>query len=187
MIALPHHLPFIRLGNNSLTICQTDWLEQTLTDAATGTELPEWLAVDISRGVERYLENHYEGTVIDSEVLFDKIGTTLTKMGLSQVAARIDKSPPPLRVSLSELARRAGEGYELAFFQLLDRECRAAIDSEATCVEFHGLRRCVLILNRSRRWCSACDLLLSEIESRLDTFRCYGELANPIFNLEVKP
>ena len=108
MISLPHHLPFVRVGSNSLTICQQDWLDQTLTDAVNGTDVPEWLAMDISKGVKNYLEKQYQGSVIDSEVLFDKIGTTLTSIGLAEVAANLDKSPPPLRISLTDLARRAG-------------------------------------------------------------------------------
>ena len=116
MISLPHHLPFVRVGSNSLTICQQEWLDQTLTDAVDGTDVPEWLAMDISKGVKNYLEKQYHGSVIDSEELFNKIGTTLTSIGLEEVAANLDKSPPPLRISLTDLARRAGEAYELAFF-----------------------------------------------------------------------
>lgn len=185
MISLPHHLPFVRVGSNSLTICQQEWLDQTLTDAVSGTNVPEWLAIDISKGVKNYLEKQYHGTVIDSEVLFDKIGTTLTSIGLAEVAANLDKNPPPLRISLTDLARRAGQAYELAFFQLLEDKCQEAIESGASCVECHGLQPCVRMLRSNRRWSMSSEKLRKEIESRIDECRVQGELANPIFNVSV--
>ena len=185
MISLPHHLPFVRVGQNALTICRKDWLQQMFTDAACGTDLPEWLAIDISRGVQRFLENRYHGSVIDSEELFNKIDTTLKGLGLAHVAANMDKSPPPLRISLTDLARRAGEAYELAFFQLLEDKCHEAIQSGASCVECHGLQSCVRMLRRNRHWSISSDKLMHQIETKIDEFRCQGELSNPIFNVSI--
>jgi len=168
MIALPTAMPFIRIGDASLTVCQTEWLTKTLTDAAVGTNLPAWLAEDISRGVENYLSNHFEGSVIDSADLFEQIGTTLARLGLGDVADNMDKTPPPLRISLTELARRAGEGYELAFFRLLDEQFQSAASGGAKRVECHGLQKCVRKLSSARKWSRRCDRLQREIERFLD-------------------
>lgn len=168
MIALPTAMPLIRIGGASLAICQTDWLTKTLTDAADGTDLPVWLAEDISRGVESYLTNHFHGTVIDSDDLFEQIAKTLSKLGLGHVANNMDKTPPPLRISLTELARRAGAGYELAFFQLLDEQFHSASVGGAKQVECHGLQKCVRRLSSSRKWSRRCDRLQNEIEQFLD-------------------
>ena len=168
MIALPTEMPFIRIGGASLAICQTDWLTKTLTDAADGTDLPVWIAEDISRGVESYLTNHFKGTFIDSDELFEQIIKTLSKLGLAHIAKNIDKTPPPLRISLSELARRAGTGYELAFFRLLEQQFHAAAIGGAKQVECHGLQTCVRKLSDARKWSRRCDHLQTEIEQFLD-------------------
>jgi hypothetical protein len=110
MISLPHALPYIRIGSSSLALCESDWLAETLSNAASGTDVPDWMARDISRGVESYLANHFHGTVIDSADLFARIEKTLMSLGLDHVAAKIDRTPPPVRISLTDLARRAGSG-----------------------------------------------------------------------------
>ncbi len=168
MIALPTNMPLIRVGRDSVTLCQPEWLTNKFTNAATGTNVPVWLAEDISRGVENYLTNHYQGSVIDHDVLLDQIDTTLLKMGLNNVAENMDKTPPPVRISLNELARRAGAGYELAFFHLLELQFLSAATGGALSLECHGLTQCVRRLSSSRKWTRRCDLLKAEIESFLE-------------------
>jgi hypothetical protein len=187
MIALPHHLPFVKVGSNSITPCQDHWLDQIIIDASAESNVPEWFATDISRGIQQYLQNSYEGTVIETEELFTKISATLSQIGLEEVALKIDRSPPPLRISLTDLARRAGEAYELAFFQLLEDRCQEVIDSGATTVECHGLVNCVRTLRGSRKWSMSADKLRDEIETRIDEFRRLGELTNPVFNVTIAP
>lgn len=171
MIALPQALPFIRIGSTSLALCEPDWLTSTLTNAARGTDLPLWMAQDISRGVESFLVKHYKGTVIDSEDLFARIEKTLASLGLDHIAAKIDKTPPPVRISLSELARRAGTGYELAFFRLLDEQLRSAAHGGAIVVECHGLHTGVRRLVSARKWTERCERLKGEITEFVDRTR----------------
>jgi len=163
MIALPQAMPYVRIGRSSLALCQSEWLTRTLTEATRGTEIPPWFARDLSRGVESYLANHYPGSVIDSEELFDRIEKTLSDLGLRDMAANLDRTPPPLRISLNELARRAGAGYELAFFALLDEQLRSAASGGAPRVEIHGLRPCVKRLSATKKWSRRCDQLMREI------------------------
>lgn len=179
MIALPQAMPFIRIGPSSLALCQADWLTETLSNAMRGTDVPRWMAEDISRGVENFLTNHYRGTVIDSEDLFDRIEKTLSNLGLEEVAGNIDKTPPPVRISLSELARRAGDGYELAFFRLLDEQLRSAATGGANRVECHGLKTCVRRLSSSKKWSNRCEQLQSEITGFVDEIRDRVATARP--------
>ncbi len=163
MIALPHALPFIRIGSASLALCESEWLSKTLTNAASGTDVPAWMAQDISRGVEGFLIKHYKGTVIDSDDLFARIEKTLASLGLNHVAAKINKTPPPVRISLSELARRAGTGYELAFFRLLEEQLQSAAVGGADQVECHGLQNGVRRLVSTKKWTGRCENLKAEI------------------------
>lgn len=185
MIALPQAMPFIRIGDTSLALCRTDWLTQTLTNATQGTDVPGWMAEDISRGVESFLTKHYKGTVIDSDDLFARIEKTLANLGLNDVAANIDKTPPPVRVSLSELARRAGSGYELAFFQLLEEQLRSATAGGAHRVECHGMKNCVRRLSSSKKWSQRCDQLQDEIISFVDQTRAKVVSSRPEVSLLI--
>jgi len=185
MIALPQAMPFIRIGSSSLALCQADWITETLTNAAAGTDVPSWMAEDISKGVERFLTNHYRGTVIGSEELFDRIEKTLSNLGLDDVADNIDKTPPPVRISLSELARRAGSGYELAFFRLLDEQLRSAASGGANRVECHGLKTCVKRLASSKKWSRRCDLLQSEITQFVDATNELVTRARPEISMRI--
>jgi len=185
MIALPQALPFIRIGKANLTVCQTEWLTQTLTEAAHRAHLPDWLAEDISRGVENYLVNHFAGTVIDSDELFERIDSTLSQLGLSDVAAQIDKTPPPVRISLSELARRAGSGYELAFFSLLEEQLRSAASGGAKSVECYGLTQCVRRLSSAKKWSKRCDRLKDEITTFLEQEKRQVEARRPELTMSI--
>lgn len=185
MIALPQALPYIRIGATSLALCRTDWLTQTLTDATEGTDVPKWMAQDISRGVESFLTKHFKGSVIDSADLFARIEKTLASLGLDDVAANIDRTPPPVRVSLSELARRAGAGYELAFFRLLEEQLRSATTGGAQRVEVHGMKNCVRRLSSSKRWSRRCDQLENEITSFVEHARERAACAQPGLKLLI--
>ncbi|MEM1441396.1 MAG: hypothetical protein AAGF67_03585 [Verrucomicrobiota bacterium] len=185
MIALPQAMPFIRIGASSLALCRADWITETLTNATAGTDVPTWMAEDISKGVERFLTHHYKGTVIGSEELFDRIEKTLSNLGLDDVAENIDKTPPPVRISLSELARRAGTGYELAFFRLLDQQLRSAASGGANRVECYGIRTCVKRLSSSKKWSRRCDKLESEITQFVDSTSDLVTRARPEITMRI--
>ena len=185
MIALPNELPFIRIGRASLAVCQSEWITKTITDAANGTDVPRWLAEDISRGVEHFLMNHYKGTVIDSEDFFERIDATLSNLGLQEVAQKIDKTPPPVRISLSELARRAGSGYELAFFRLLEKQFRSAAKGGVNQVECHGLKKCVRQLSSAKKWSRRCEQLQTEITTFLKQEKSYADAHCPGLKMHI--
>jgi hypothetical protein len=166
MIALPAGLPLIRINQN-LAACEPDWLHNTLRKAAKGSDVPEWLAEDVGRGVEAFLRNHYEGTVIDVEDLFEKIRTTLENLGLGELVANLDSTPPQVKISLTDLARRAGSGYELAFFQLLEERFRSAAYGGAEELNCYGLDKCVRKLMSAQRWSARCETLKEEIREFL--------------------
>ena len=129
MIALPTEFPFIRVNAETLALCESAWLRETLRTAAAKTQdVPPWLAEDVSKGVEAFLRNHYEGTVIEVADLFERIRAALENLGLNHMAAEVETVVPPVRISFADLARRAGAGYELAFFRLLDDRLRASAD-----------------------------------------------------------
>jgi len=89
----------------------------------------------------------------------------LQVIGYSDVARHFRTMPPPVRISLVEIAREAGEGYELLFFELLRSRLRGIIFSEARQVEICDLHRCVKLLRSAKNWRRDCSGLRGEIVS----------------------
>lgn len=168
MIALPTEFPFIRVSRGNLAKCEPSWLQETLRRAASAADMPAWLAEDVSKGVEAYLRHHYPGTVIEMSELFERIRSTLASLGLEDLAAHIAEIPPPVKISLSHLARRAGPGYELAFFQLLKDQVRSAADGGTRYLLCYGLRPCVKRLATTEKWSPRCRRLEAEIKAFLE-------------------
>lgn len=167
MISLPAELPFIRVSQENLALCEPEWLQGTLEDAADAASVPAWLAADVSKGVETYLKHHYPGTVIEMEDLFVRIRETLNHLGLTDLAEHLSEEPPPVRISLSDLARKAGPGYELLFFQLLKRQFRAAASQGVRHFVCYGMRTCVKRLTEAQKWSPRCRKMEEEIREFL--------------------
>src|SRR5207244_10880089 len=81
------------------------------------------------------------------------------------LASPLAPSPPAFHLSLPELAREAGTGYELAFFDMLGRRIQDLMTVRANYFEFSGLERCVKQLRAKKVWSRDCDTLRSEIVS----------------------
>jgi len=163
MIALPAELPLIRVSRETLALLEPAWLNETLKSAAVAAQVPEWLADDVCKGIESYFKHHYPGTVIDMPDLFARIKKTLGQLGLVDFAAHVCEAAPPVRISLPDLARRAGPGFELMFFELLRQRFRAAADSGARRLTCYGLKNCVKQLATASKWTNRCQRLEREI------------------------
>lgn len=163
MIALPADLPLIRISRETLALCEPAWLQETLKSAALAADVPEWLAEDVCKGIESYLKHHFPGTVIDMPDLFARIKRTLGQLGLADFAAQVSEMAPPVRISLPDLARRAGPGFELLFFELLKQRFRSAADGGARRLICYGLRNSVKQLTTAAKWSVRCDRLEREI------------------------
>lgn len=168
MIALPSSLPLIKVGPDHLASCDAEWLRHNVRDAADRAGMPDWFADDIVVGVINFLENHYDGTTITMDSLYDRIRDTLQDLGLMELAEELSPMAPPLRISLTDLAKKAGDGYELAFFQLLDQRFNSATSNGARQVFFYGLRSCVQYLTSLNKWTNRCENLQDEITRFLE-------------------
>jgi hypothetical protein len=71
--------------------------------------------------------------------------------------------------SLQDLARRAGENFELLFFPHLRAEMRSKMEQSPQVLRFHGLRDCVKQLTGAERWTRHCQNLNDQIVDYLRT------------------
>jgi hypothetical protein len=172
MIAFPNDLPLIRLDDGQAIPFEPHWLLQSLVSAARKAGLPQWwLAPHVTASVTEYLRANHDAPVIESGRLERAVQSVLQVIGYSEVGHHFAVGRPVLAISLVDLAREAGTGYELAFFDLLSRRIGEAIAAKTPHFQLIGLERCVKMLRSKKAWSRDCDQLRAEIVSfaRLQT------------------
>jgi hypothetical protein len=122
-----------------------------------------------------YLSTTYEKNVISLKQLREIVLSVLQAIGYAEVALSLDTLHPLFELSLSELAKEAGPGYELAFFQLLKERIEPALSNRASNLDIYGLQSCVRHLQAVKTWSRNCSQLRIEI---VDFLRAQLERAN---------
>jgi hypothetical protein len=122
-----------------------------------------WLASHVTESVTNFLERDFgEGTIAVSR-LEKAVQSVLQVIGYGDVAGHFRASMPPTRISLVELARDAGHGYELVFFDLLRTRMREVIESRAETVEITDAHSGIKMLRSAKIWRRDCSGLLDEV------------------------
>jgi hypothetical protein len=83
----------------------------------------------------------------------------LEAIGYKEICRHFTPAPPPVSISLVEIAYCAGAGYELAFFGLLEKRIDALIEAGADNLRLSSLQLCVKHLRGTKTWTRACDAL----------------------------
>lgn len=165
MIALKDNLPLMEFSNGHVVAFQREWLLRSLAQAAQKAGYQKWwLAEHVAESVTTYLRYNDEN-VVTVPRLAKSVQSILQVIGYAEIANHFTPGPPLVRISLHELARAAGNGYELAFFDMLASRIRDLIDMHATWFELLDLERCVKHLRSKKIWSRDCDQLRSEIVS----------------------
>ena len=176
MIALRNSLPLLRQNENEDSLIRHDWLCFCLCRAADKAGYSHWwLAEHVAASVMCYLSTTYENNVITLAQLRDIVLSVLQVIGYAEVALCLDTLHPPFELSLSALAKEAGPGYELAFFQLLKERIQPALSDRASNLDIYGLQSCVRHLQAVKTWSRSCSQLRNEI---VDFLRAQLEGAN---------
>ena len=152
MIVLPQDLPLITLSNGYSFSFQKSWIKNALQSTASEQGYGSWwLAGELAESVEIYLRREWNRntiTILEVEAIIKKL---LLSLHFSDLAATFFLPPPPTTISLLELAKEAGESYELLFFQLLKRRLEKAAQSSAEQLEIYGLDASVRHLFHHKR------------------------------------
>jgi hypothetical protein len=168
VISLIGNRPALQIGRYQVIDYDTAWLDDALIRAARAAEHEDFpFIADIRSGIVQYLETKCPLKLLQIEELFDRVRKMLIKIGCERIADQLKPLTPPITVSLVRAAMEAGNGFELAFFEMLRAELghlRAAGVEE---IRFTGLRESSLILRGALKWNPRCDDLLSEIEAFL--------------------
>jgi len=163
MIAFKDHLPLVEFEGGQVVAFQRDWLVRSLAQAAHKAGYQKWwLAEHVAESVTAYLTYHEEN-VVTVPGLAKSVQSILQVIGYAEIASHFVPGPPLLRLSLHDVACAAGNGYELAFFDMLAHRIQELMEVNATYFELLELERCVKHLRSKKIWSRDCDVLRAEI------------------------
>jgi hypothetical protein len=117
--------------------------------------------------VVKYLETRCPLKLLAIEDLYDRMRRMLVKIGCGRIAENLTPLAPPVTVSLVRAAMEAGNGFELAFFEMLRAELADLRAAGAEEIRFTDLRESAMILRGTSKWNKRCQTLLDEIEAFL--------------------
>lgn len=164
MIALPDDIPLVEYEDGHVVPFENDVVLRPLLKAAAKAGYPEWwLAQHVARSVSAYLHRGTERSVISIARLAQAVQAVLEVIGYAEVACHFRPDPPLIQISLIDLAREAGSGYELAFFEALGRRLHQLVGSANSRFEMIGLQGCVKLLRSRKLWSRDCEFLRAEI------------------------
>lgn len=164
MIALRDNLPLVRFSDGQIMPFERNWLVASLATAAAAAGYKKWwLAPHVTESVTNYLQQDFDDNVVTIPRLEKAVQSVLQVIGYADVAGHFHASPPPVRISLEDIARDAGHGYELVFFDILRSRLREVIDSNTERLEFCDAHNCVKRLRSAKIWRRDCNGLLEEI------------------------
>lgn len=168
MISLIGNRPALQVGRHQVIDYDTAWLQDALKRAAEAANQEDFPFLDdIHNGVVEYLETKCPLKLLELESLFERVRRMLVMVGCEGIADKLEPQAPPVTVSLVEAARRAGNGFELAFFESLRAELLELKQAGVRDIHFTGLRESSLILRGCEKWNKRCEALLEEIETFL--------------------
>jgi hypothetical protein len=152
MIALLDGMPMVKLPDGRSTLFEKEWIIRSLRDAADRTGQRDWwLSGHIAESVTLYLRRDFEANCVTVDSLEKAVHEVLGTLGFPEIATAFRLPAPPVHLSLTELAREAGEGYELAFFGLLGDRLQRVTGSHAARLEIHDLSGCVRLMGKRRK------------------------------------
>ena len=168
MIALRDDMPLVQFAGGEVSAFDSDWLTRRLVHAAEKAGYPQWwLAEHVAASVSSYLKYRYGAAVLPVPRLSEAVNSALQVIGYAEVATHFEAGPPPARISLLEVAKKAGSGYELAFFELLARTMQRLLASRTLYYQLFDLELCVKELRSRKIWARDCEHLREEIVSFL--------------------
>ena len=164
MIALHDNLPLVRFPDGQIMAFQRAWLALSLARAAENAGYKKWwLSTHVMESVTSYFEQDFGESTVTINGLEKAVQSVLQVIGYGDVADHFRACPPPARISLEQLARDAGHGYELVFFDLLRLRVREAIEAKVERLEISDAHNGVKLLRAAKTWRRDCSGLLEEI------------------------
>ena len=164
MVAFKEEFPYLRSDSGQLFEFNRAWLHAAITHAADKAGYPSWWLTDhVTESIAFYLRLRTDESVVAFSQLSQTVRYVLKVIGYKEIIPHFTPAPPPISISLVDLAHEAGTGYELAFFDLLEKRIQALIETGTNSLHLCSLQAGVKHLQRTKVWTRACDCLRDEI------------------------
>src|SRR5216117_1361201 len=164
MVAFKEEFPYLRTNSGQLFDFSRDWLHAAITRAADEAGYPSWWLTDhVTESIAFYLQLRNDENVVACGQLSQTVRYVLKAIGYKEIVPHFAPSPPPISISLLDIARHAGAGYELAFFDLLEKRISSLIETGVDNLVLCSLQLCVKHLRGVKTWRRTCDALREEI------------------------
>src|SRR6058998_4095823 len=164
MVAFKEEFPYLRCDSGQLFEFDRDWLHAAINRAADEAGYPSWwLTEHVTESIAFYLHLRNDESVVAFSQLSHTVRYVLNAIGYKEIVPHFAPSPPPISISLLDIARHAGAGYELAFFDLLEKRISSLIETGVDNLRLCSLQSCVKHLRGVKTWTRACDALREEI------------------------
>src|SRR5213595_4097719 len=181
MVAFKEEFPYLRTDSGQLFEFNRDWLHAAITRAAHEAGYPSWwLTEHVTESIAFYLHLRNDENIVAFSQLSQTVRYVLKAIGYKEIVPFFAPAPPPIYISLLDIAHPAGAGYELAFFDLLEKRINSLIETGADNLRLCSLQSCVKHLRGVKTWTRACDALREEIvcfvHERLTATTDFGRL-----------
>jgi hypothetical protein len=164
MVAFKEEFPYLRCDSGQLFEFNRDWLYAAINRAAYEAGYPSWWLTDhVTESIAFYLRLRNDENVVAFSQLAKTVQYVLKVIGYKEIIPYFTPAPPPISISLLEIADEAGTGYELAFFDLLEKRIAALLETGVNDLQFCSLPACVKHLRGVKMWTRPCDSLREEI------------------------
>jgi hypothetical protein len=164
MVAFKEEFPYLRTDSGQLFEFNRDWLHAAITRAADEAGYPSWWLTDhLTESIAFYLHLRNDENVVALSQLWQTVRYVLGVIGYKEIVPHFAPAPPPISISLLDIAHQAGTGYELAFFDLLEKRIDTLIEARVDNLQLCSLQSCVKHLRGVKVWTRACDALRLEI------------------------
>jgi hypothetical protein len=164
MVAFKEEFPYLRTDSGQLFEFNRDWLHAAINRAADQAGYPSWWLTDhVTESIAFYLHLRNDENVVAFSQLSQTVRYVLKAIGYKEIVPYFTPAPPPVSISLLNIAHLAGTGYELAFFDLLEKQIEGLLQTGAENLRLCELQPCVKHLQGAKTWTRACDALREEI------------------------
>jgi hypothetical protein len=164
VVAFKEEFPYLRCDSGQLFEFNQDWLHAAIKRAADQAGYPRWWLTDhVTESIAFYLRLRNDESVVPFDQLSQTVHYVLKVIGYKEIIPYFVPSPPPVSFSLLEVAKEAGAGYELAFFDGLEKRIGALLTARVDSLHLCDLQACVKHLRGTKTWTRACDALREEV------------------------
>src|SRR5436309_13280698 len=164
MVAFKEEFPYLRCDSGQLFEFNQNWLRAAITRADDKAGYPSWWLTDhVTESIAFYLRLRNDEPVVPFSQLSQTVRYFLKVVGYKEIVPYFSPPLPPVAISLRELAEEAAGGYELAFFDVLEKRIAALVANGVETLQLCDLQQCVKHLHGAKAWTRACDALREEI------------------------